>query len=82
MRITESINEYKNKLCGANKSEETIVSYMFDLKQFAKWLKGLKYDVRDIAQEDIEKYLKEISGRVMQSTQYRIVCTLRGFFNT
>ena len=62
------------------KSEGTITAYLFDLKQLTKWLKGSRYDVRDIGQEDVEKYLKELSGRVKESTQYRIVCTLRGFF--
>lgn len=80
MKMKDAVKEYKDKLFGSNKSEGTVNAYLLDLKQMSHWLKGTHYDVRDIGQQDVEKYLKKVSKRVKQSTQYRIACTLRGFF--
>jgi len=80
MKMKDAVRQYTDKLYGSNKSEGTINAYLLDLKQVSKWFRGSRCDVRDIMQQDVEKYLKEISERVKRSTQYRIVCTLRGFF--
>tara|TARA_R110002072_G_scaffold7918_2_gene42052 strand:- start:12505 stop:13440 length:936 start_codon:yes stop_codon:yes gene_type:complete len=63
-------------------SDNTIISYRYDLKKFTKWLNQQNLALVDINEEDIKKYLEYRYGENLSSkSTARFCASLRKFFN-
>ena len=82
--MLDLISAYENYLTKVKQaSNNTITSYMRDIRQFAGWLSTTEeLDTVDATQEDISRYMEvlEEEGR-STATQARCVASLRNFYS-
>ena len=84
MNWNSSLQNFKNYLkIERNLSENTINSYLYDIKKFTLFLKknNIKNQPSNINNEISKKFIYEISKKIKSRTQARIISGLRRFFD-
>jgi len=84
MKWEQAIADYKNYLhIERGLSDNTIASYILDLKKLLKWLHENEIVISPIfiTKNEIQEFVYQIAKEVNPRTQNRIISGLKGFFN-
>jgi integrase/recombinase XerD len=62
INIKDAHNQFKNYLCGNNRSTATIVAYSKDIEQLVKFLEEIsKNHIHDVTKEDLQTFLTKMT---------------------
>ena len=81
LKLNEAIGEYKQYLViEKNVSQNTVQSYIRDLKRFNDFFDDKNIDVKDISENDIHYYLSDLYDHLKKSSIQRHMVSLRRFY--
>lgn len=81
LKLNEAISEYKQYLViEKNVSQNTVQSYIRDLKRFNDFFDDKNIDVKDISENDIHHYLSDLYDHLKKSSIQRHMVSLRRFY--